>query len=50
MAPRIDPLPESEWSAELRPILDARPPGFDVRLGDNNIFPTLARHERLFRA
>ena len=26
------------------------PPGFDVRLGDNNIFPTLARHPELFRA
>ncbi len=50
MAPRIEPLPESEWSAELQPILDARPSGFEVRLGDNNIFPTLARHERLFRA
>jgi 4-carboxymuconolactone decarboxylase len=48
--PRIDPLPEQEWSDELRPILDATPPGFDVRLGDNNIFPTLARHPELFRA
>jgi 4-carboxymuconolactone decarboxylase len=48
--PRITPLPESEWSDELRPVLEACPPGFDVRLGDNNIFPTLARHEGLFRA
>jgi 4-carboxymuconolactone decarboxylase len=48
--PRIDPLPEQEWSDELRPILEATPPGFDVRLGDNNIFPTLARHPELFRA
>jgi 4-carboxymuconolactone decarboxylase len=48
--PRIEPLPEQEWSDELRPILQATPPGFDVRLGDNNIFPTLARHEQLFRA
>ena len=48
--PRIPPLPEPEWSDELRPILEATPPGFDVRLGDNNIFPTLARHEQLFRA
>lgn len=48
--PRIPPLPESEWSAELRSVLDAHPPGFDVRLGENNIFPTLARHEALFRA
>jgi 4-carboxymuconolactone decarboxylase len=48
--PRISPLPESEWSDELRQILAATPPGFDVRLGDNNIFPTLARHADLFRA
>ncbi len=48
--PRIPPLPEPEWSDELRPILEATPPGFDVRLGDNNIFPTLARHEQLLRA
>jgi 4-carboxymuconolactone decarboxylase len=48
--PRISPLPESEWSDELRHILQATPPGFDVRLGDNNIFPTLARHAELFRA
>ncbi|HTA35610.1 MAG TPA: carboxymuconolactone decarboxylase family protein [Solirubrobacteraceae bacterium] len=50
MAPRIEPLPEPEWSEELHRILDATPPGFDVRLGENNIFPTLARHEGLFRA
>jgi alkylhydroperoxidase family enzyme len=48
--PRIDPLPESEWSKDLHRILDATPPGFNVRLGENNIFPTLARHEGLFRA
>src|SRR4051812_858743 len=48
--PRIPPLPESEWDEELRAILQATPPGFDVRLGDNNIFPTLARHAELFRA
>lgn len=50
MAPRIEPLPEPEWSEQLHRILDATPPGFDVRLGENNIFPTLARHEGLFRA
>jgi 4-carboxymuconolactone decarboxylase len=50
MAPRIEPLPEPEWSEELHRILDATPPGFNVRLGENNIFPTLARHEDLFRA
>jgi alkylhydroperoxidase family enzyme len=48
--PRIDPLPESEWSEELAAILGARPPGLSSRLGDNNIFPTFARHERLFKA
>ena len=48
--PRIDPLPESAWSDELRPILDATPAGFGVRLGENNVFSTLARHEALFRA
>jgi 4-carboxymuconolactone decarboxylase len=50
MAPRISPLPEAEWSEELHRVLDATPPGFNVRLGENNIFPTLARHEGLFRA
>jgi 4-carboxymuconolactone decarboxylase len=48
--PRIAPLPEAEWSGELRAILQTTPPDFDVRLGDNNVFPTLARHEQLFRA
>ena len=50
MAPRITPLPEAEWSEQLHRVLDATPPGFNVRLGENNIFPTLARHEGLFRA
>jgi 4-carboxymuconolactone decarboxylase len=31
-------------------VLGARPPAFDTRLGDNNIFSTLARHTDLFRA
>ena len=31
-------------------MLGARPPAFDTRLGDNNIFSTLARHPDLFRA
>jgi 4-carboxymuconolactone decarboxylase len=48
--PRLPPLPEPEWDDELRPVLEASPPGFDVRLGDVNIFPTLARHPQLFRA
>jgi 4-carboxymuconolactone decarboxylase len=48
--PRVPPLAESEWSEELRRILDRRPPGIELRLGDNNIFTTLARHPDLFRA
>jgi 4-carboxymuconolactone decarboxylase len=47
---RVPPLPESEWSDDVRGVLSARPQGFGVRLGDNNIFPTLARHSQLFRA
>ncbi len=47
---RIPPLRESEWSDHLRPILGAHAPNLGGRLGENNIFPTLARHERLFRA
>jgi len=47
---RIPPLPEPEWDEELRAILSARPPGLDSRLGDNNIFPTFARHKGLFQA
>jgi alkylhydroperoxidase family enzyme len=31
-------------------VLGARPPGLEGRLGDNNIFTTLARHEALMRA
>ena len=48
--PRIDPLPEADWDEELRAILDTRFQGTEARLGDNNIFTTLARHEALFRA
>jgi alkylhydroperoxidase family enzyme len=47
---RIEPLPESQWPEALRPILEARQPGLQGRLGDNNIFSTLARHEPLMRA
>jgi alkylhydroperoxidase family enzyme len=47
---RIAPLPESQWPEELRPVLEAGQPGLQGRLGDNNIFSTLARHERLMRA
>jgi 4-carboxymuconolactone decarboxylase len=48
--PRIPPLPEPEWDEELRAILDVRMRAADVRLGDNNIFATLARHPKLFKA
>jgi alkylhydroperoxidase family enzyme len=48
--PRIPPLPPDEWKGDLKRILDAVPGGVENRLGDNNIFPTLARNEELFRA
>src|SRR4051794_19293300 len=48
--PRIQPLPPEEWSDRLKPVLEAVPAGIDRRLGDNNIFPTFARHPDLFRA
>jgi 4-carboxymuconolactone decarboxylase len=48
--PRIPPLPPEEWDGEIKRILEAIPGGVENRLGDNNIFPTLARHPELFRA
>jgi 4-carboxymuconolactone decarboxylase len=48
--PRIPPLPPEEWSGEIKKILGAVPGGVENRLGDNNIFPTLAQHPELFRA
>jgi 4-carboxymuconolactone decarboxylase len=48
--PRIPPLPPQEWDGEVKKILEAVPGGVENRLGDNNIFPTLARHPELFRA
>jgi alkylhydroperoxidase family enzyme len=48
--PRIPPLPESEWDEASAPTLQARTPGLEGRLGDNNIFSTLARHQPLMRA
>jgi alkylhydroperoxidase family enzyme len=47
---RIPPLPESQWQGRVQSILQARPPGLQGRLGDNNIFATFARHEELLRA
>ena len=49
-APRIPPLPDEDWDDDLRPILEASPSRLTGRLGDNNIFPTFARHKDLFRA
>jgi 4-carboxymuconolactone decarboxylase len=48
--PRIPPQPPEEWTGDIKRILDTVPPGIDRRLGDNNIFPTFARHPDLFRA
>jgi alkylhydroperoxidase family enzyme len=49
--PRIPPLPSEEWDGDVKRILDAVPAGVQgQRLGDNNIFPTFARHPDLFRA
>jgi 4-carboxymuconolactone decarboxylase len=48
--PRIPPLPPEEWEGNVKRILGATPPAIGSRLGDNNIFPTLARHPELFRA
>jgi alkylhydroperoxidase family enzyme len=49
-APRIDPLPESEWEGDIARILNTLPPGADAPVGDYNIFRTLARHPDLFRS
>jgi alkylhydroperoxidase family enzyme len=48
--PRIPPLPPDRWEGDLKRILEATPAGIDRRLGDNNIFPTFAQHQDLFRA
>ena len=48
--PRIPPLPPEEWGNDVKSFLEAVPPRIDRRLGDNNIFPTFARHPELFRA
>jgi 4-carboxymuconolactone decarboxylase len=46
--PRIAPQSPDAWSEELRPILDADRDGAP-RLGEMNIFTTLARHPDLFK-
>src|SRR5581483_12250882 len=48
--PRVPVLPEPEWSPEVRPVLESPTPAVGARLGDNNIFATIARHPGLFRA
>ena len=48
--PRIPPLPPDQWTGDLKRILEAVPGGVENRLGDNNIFPTFARHPDFFRA
>jgi len=48
--PRISPLPPEEWEGDVKRILEAVPGGVENRLGENNIFPTLARHPDLFQA
>jgi alkylhydroperoxidase family enzyme len=48
---RIPPLPPEQWEGDIKKILEAQPSGVEgARLGDNNIFPTFARHPDLFRA
>lgn len=46
--PRIPPIPSEEWDAKA-PALNAEGPLGVGRLGDNNIFATLARHPDLVR-
>jgi alkylhydroperoxidase family enzyme len=48
-APRIPPLSPEERSEEVAALLDAGIAGTDHSLGDLNLFPTLARHPKLFR-
>jgi 4-carboxymuconolactone decarboxylase len=47
--PRIPPQPSQEWAEEVQRILTADR-GDQPRLGDLNIFTTLARHPELFRS
>jgi alkylhydroperoxidase family enzyme len=49
--PRVDPLREDEWEGDVQRILGREPRNaLSGRLGDNNIFSTLAHHEGLFKA
>jgi alkylhydroperoxidase family enzyme len=44
--PRIEPLPESEWTDEIRELLPKSPDG---KLRPLNIFTTLARYPKLLK-
>jgi alkylhydroperoxidase family enzyme len=46
MQPRLEPVPESEWSDETRALMTALAQGFDRPL---NVFTTLAHHPDLMR-
>jgi alkylhydroperoxidase family enzyme len=46
--PRIGPQPPEEWAADVRSVLTTERRG-QPRLGDLNIFRTLARHPELFK-
>jgi alkylhydroperoxidase family enzyme len=48
--PRIPPLEEAQWPERARELLERGLGGSSTRLGENNIFTTLCRHEELFRA
>jgi 4-carboxymuconolactone decarboxylase len=48
-APRIPPQPPQEWADDLQGMLNADL-GDQPRLGELNIFTTLARHPELFKA
>jgi 4-carboxymuconolactone decarboxylase len=48
--PRIPPLPPEQWEGDIKRILETVPGGVSQRLGDNNIFPTLARNPELFQS
>jgi alkylhydroperoxidase family enzyme len=47
---RIEPLPEERWDGELGRLLTLPSGVLNGRLGDNNVFSSLARNEALFRA
>ena len=48
--PRIPPIDPADADDDVRGILAFEPPGLGSKLGDNNIFATLAGHPDLFKA